>query len=477
MCRTKIVATLGPACDSPESISKLIQAGVDIFRLNFSHGSHEIHRQYIRRIRTAASNLSAPVGILMDLQGPKIRTGPLSGGKPVSLLPGNDFVVTTRSVDGDARMVSTSWSQLPTQVSKGDRLLVSDGLIELLINSVNETDIHCTIITGGTLSQRQGINLPGVRLSVAALTEKDRNDLKFGLGQGIDFVALSFVRASDDIQEVKQIMESSGQNAPVIAKIERPEALENFPDILNAADGIMVARGDLGVEISPEKVPLVQKQIIAAANRVGKPVITATQMLDSMIRNPRPTRAETSDVANAIIDGTDAVMLSGETATGKHPIEAVKMMARIAPNAETVVQSDHPIPLQKGWLIAPVRTPSEAIADAACSLADNESVRAIVLLTQSGLTAQLISARRPKTRIYALTPNKNVYHQLALVWGVRPVHMSFAPRLEQLEKRIHAAAKKHGFAEAGELVLIVGGHPLPAREPTNFLKLLTIEKD
>ena len=475
MCRTKIVATLGPACDSPESIRKLISKGVDVFRLNFSHGSHSIHGQYIRRIRTAADELKMPVAVLMDLQGPKIRTGPLENGDPVTLLPGQQFIVTTREISGNSKAVSTSWKSLPADVVKGDRLLVSDGLIELLVDKIVDTDIYCTIITGGTLSQRQGINMPGVTLTTPALTPKDKKDLVFGLGQGVDYVALSFVRSPDDVAEVRSIAAELGVNVPVIAKIERPEALECFDEILAAADGIMVARGDLGVEISPERVPLVQKQIITASNLAGKPVITATQMLDSMIRNPRPTRAETSDVANAIIDGTDAVMLSGETATGKYPMKAVEMMARIAPGAEAAVRCKNETPLP-GWEIALEHSGSEAVADAACRLADHDNIRAIVVLTQSGFTARLIARRRPQTRVYALTPDRHVYHRLALVWGIRPVYTAFTDRLEALEEKIHAAAVTHGFAKPGDLVLLVGGHPLPAREPTNFLKVLTIEK-
>ena len=474
MERTKIIATLGPACDSPAMIRLLIRSGVDVFRLNFSHGTHDIHADYIRRIREAADELELPIAILMDLQGPKIRTGPLAGGEPVTLVPGQFFTITSRDVPGDATCVGTSYAALPKDVASGDRILISDGLIELRVEHTDGTDVNCSVVTGGTLSQRQGINLPGTALTAPALTEKDHRDLIFGLKQGIDYVALSFVRSASDIREARAIAADMGLNPPIIAKIERPEALKHFPEILAEADGIMVARGDLGVEISPERVPLVQKQMIAAANWTGKPVITATQMLDSMIRNPRPTRAEASDVANAILDGTDAVMLSGETATGRYPLESVQMLARIAPIVETGVQRGDRIRLPD-WDIPVIRDRSDAIADAACSLAAQDAVRAIIVFTQSGFTARLISRRRPATPVYALTPHPAVYRQLALVWGVDPVLTGFSDHLLDLELEVFRIAGKLGFARPGESVLLVGGHPLPAREPTNFLKILTIE--
>ena len=474
MERTKIIATLGPACDSPEMIRLLIRSGVDVFRLNFSHGTHTMHADYIRRIREAAGELDAPVAVMMDLQGPKIRTGPLADGEPVTLVPGQVFTITIRDVPGDSACVGTTWPDLPKDVKTGDRILVSDGLIELRVDSTDTADVQCTVVTGGTLSQRQGINLPGTALSAPALTEKDITDLEFGLRQGVDFVALSFVRSAADIRKARTVAAALGLNPPVIAKIERPEALEHFPEILREADGIMVARGDLGVEISPEKVPLVQKQLIAAANRAGKPVITATQMLDSMIRNPRPTRAEASDVANAIVDGTDAVMLSGETATGRYPLESVRMLARIAPIVETGVQRGDRIRLP-GWDIPDAGERSGAIADAACRLAEHGFVSAIVVFTRSGFTARLIARRRPSTRIYALTPHPAVCRQMALVWGISPILTDSVDRIEQLEERVFAAAHKLGFAAPGDSVLLIGGHPLPDGEPTNLMKILTVE--
>jgi pyruvate kinase len=474
MERTKIVATLGPACDTTEMIRRLINEGVDVFRLNFSHGDHATHARNIRRIRSVADKIQRPVAVLMDLQGPKIRTGPLADGEPVTLFQGQPFMLTTRSISGDARGVSTTYADLPRDVRPGDRILISDGLIELRVERVENTDVYCEVVTGGTLTQRQGINLPGTVLTAPAITEKDRDDLVFGLKLVIDYVALSFVRSAQDVDQLRKLTNATGVNPFIIAKIERPEALDCFPEILRAADGIMIARGDLGVEISPEQVPLVQKQMIAAANLAGKPVITATQMLDSMIRNPRPTRAETSDVANAIIDGTDAVMLSGETATGRYPIEAVRMMARIAPVVEAGVSRGDRIVLP-GWDVPEIRDRNDAIAEAACSLAERDGIRAIVVFTQSGLTARLVSRRRPATPVYALTPDPRVYRQLALVWGITPLITRFPEHLESLEKQVFIAAKKLKFAAPGDVVLLVGGHPLPAKEPTNFIKIVTVE--
>ncbi len=475
MERTKIVATLGPSCDSPEMITKLIQNGVDVFRLNFSHGNHKSHAEYIKRIRQISDQFESPVAIMMDLQGPKIRTGPLVDGQPVTLLPEQPFVITTRPVPGDRRCVGTSWPTLPNDVTSGDRILVSDGLIELRVEKVLDSDIHCTVTTGGILSERQGINLPGVTLTAPALTAKDKDDLVFGLKQGVDYVALSFVRCPEDVLELKSIAAEMNLHPPVIAKIERPEAIDRFPEILDVSDGIMVARGDLGVEILPEKVPLVQKQIIAAANQAGKPVITATQMLDSMIRNPRPTRAETSDVANAIIDGSDAVMLSGETATGKYPLESVRMMARIAPVVETGVSRGDQIKLP-GWNISAVDDQADAIADAACSLAEKQAFRAIVVMTRSGDSARYISRRRPAIPIYALTPNKDVYRHLALVWGVKPFLTTFPKHMEGIENKVFYYAEHCGFAALDDTVLLVGGHPPGEKHPTNFIKILTVNR-
>jgi len=473
MNRTKIVITLGPSCDSPETITALIQNGVNVFRLNFSHGTHQSHKNYFQLIRNISDKLDLPIAILMDLQGPKIRTGLLKNGLPVTLVHGQPFIITTRVLKGDNTIVSSTWKSLSQDVKPGDRLLVSDGLIELKVERIDGPDVHCSVITGGFLSERQGINLPGVNLTAPALTEKDKKDLEFGLKLGVDYVALSFVRSANDLLEVKSIVSKLGFKTPVIAKIERPEALDNFPEILDIADGIMVARGDLGVEISPENVPLVQKQIIDAANQAGKPVITATQMLDSMIRNPRPTRAEASDVANAIIDGTDAVMLSGETATGKYPLKSVQMLTKIAPGAETIVSSDIKFAHSK-WNLDTKNTISRSIADFACKLAETEMVKAILVLTQTGSTARLIACRRPQTGIFALTPNRDVYRQLALVWGVQPILTPFRDNLEILEEQIHQTVALYNIASEDDFVLLVGGHPLAAHGPTNFLKLLKI---
>ncbi|MBI3405074.1 MAG: pyruvate kinase, partial [Acidobacteria bacterium] len=317
--RAKIVCTLGPASNSLEMIDRLMRAGMDVARLNFSHGSHADHARTIAHIRAASFKLERPTSILADLQGPKIRTGKLTGGKPVLLRTGQKFTITSRKVPGDVSCVSTTFTRLPKEVHAGDRILLSDGLIELRVAAVRGTDVRCEVLNGGELGENKGINLPGVKLKVSALTPKDRTDLAFALAQNVNYIAISFVRRAQDVKEAKAIIAKAGKNTPVIAKLEKPEAIENLDAILAVADGVMVARGDLGVEMSPEKVPVVQKQIISRARDARLPVITATQMLESMTQNPRPTRAEASDVANAILDGTDAVMLSAETATGRFP--------------------------------------------------------------------------------------------------------------------------------------------------------------
>src|SRR5713226_8887610 len=331
---SKIVCTIGPASRSPRTIDRLLRAGMDVARLNFSHGSHANHAESIAMLRTAATHIHKPIAILADLQGPKIRTGPLAGAMPVLLRTGQKFVITTARVLGDSTRVSTVFRPLPREVHRGDRILLSDGLIELRVERVRGGEVVCTVVNGGALGEHKGINLPGVKLRVPAMTPKDREDLVFALKQGADYIAVSFVRRPEDVLLAKQLIRRAGKDTPVIAKLEKPEAIENLDGILRAADGVMVARGDLGVEMSPERVPVVQKTVIARAREFRRPVITATQMLESMTENPRPTRAETSDVANAIFDGSDAVMLSAETASGKYPVEAVGMMARIIEEAE-----------------------------------------------------------------------------------------------------------------------------------------------
>lgn len=474
MRRTKIVATLGPATSTPERIAGLIRAGMNVARLNFSHGTHAEHAARIAMVRRAAAEAGRHVAILQDLQGPKIRTGPLENGQPVELVAGQRFVITTEPIIGDAHRVSTTYRALPLDVRPRDRILLSDGLIELVVTGHTDTEVETEVVHGGRLREHQGINLPGVRVSAPAATEKDLADLAFGLEQGVDYVALSFVRRASDVREVKEFIRRAGKQTPVIAKIERPEALDVLPEILAEADGIMVARGDLGVEMPPERVPIVQKQIIAAANQALLPVITATQMLESMIHNPRPTRAEASDVANAIIDGTDAVMLSGETAAGAYPIEAVQMMALIADAVEASYTGGQHSTTPR-WSIAPAQSTPRAIAAAACTIANSLPVRFIVVLTQSGASARLVSHYRPEVPILAFCPSEETARRTGLYWGVTPIVIEARDRLDELEQQIVRMMRETGMVRKGDLIVLSGGHPVYRYGPTNFLKVITIE--
>jgi pyruvate kinase len=474
MRRTKIVATLGPATSTPERIAGLIRAGMNVARLNFSHGTHAEHAARIAMVRRAAAEAGRHVAILQDLQGPKIRTGPLENGQPVELVAGQRFVITTEPIVGNANRVSTTYRALPLDVRPRDRILLSDGLIELVVISHTDTEVETEVVHGGRLREHQGINLPGVRVSAPAATEKDFVDLAFGLEQGVDYVALSFVRRASDVREVKEFIRRAGKQTPVIAKIERPEALDVLPEILAEADGIMVARGDLGVEMPPERVPIVQKQIIAAANRAMLPVITATQMLESMIHNPRPTRAEASDVANAILDGTDAVMLSGETAAGAYPIEAVQMMALIADAVEdSLIGSPHST--SPRWEITTAQSTPRAIAAAACTIANALPVRFIVVLTQSGASARLVSHYRPQVPILAFCPSEETARRTSLYWGVTPIVIEARDRLDELEQQIVRHMRDMGIVQRGDLIVLSGGHPVYRYGPTNFLKVITVE--
>ncbi|KAB8140501.1 pyruvate kinase [Chloroflexia bacterium SDU3-3] len=478
MRRTKIVATIGPSSSTPATIEQLIEAGVDVVRLNFSHGSHETHAEWIRLLREAAKRADKPLAILQDLQGPKIRTGPLVNHKPVILIPGNTFVITTVPVDGTSERVSTTYQALPHDVKPNDRVLLSDGLIELRVLHSDEVEVATEVIFGGELREHQGINLPGVNISAPALTEKDLEDLAFGLEHGVDYVALSFVRRARDVIQTKERMAALGYNVPLVSKIEKPEALDDLAAILDASDAIMVARGDLGVEIPTEQVPLVQKHLIEAANAVGKPVIIATQMLDSMIRNPRPTRAETSDVANAIIDGTDAVMLSGETANGSFPLESVRMMARIADVTESGERRGDILPVhidaRKTSFIEPRRDIADAISAASVAIIHTLKIKAIVAFTMSGNTARAVAQLRPEVPIFAFTPNEKVYHQLNLVWGIEPILCEFTSRLDDLQAMLERIVVSRGMAKVGDRLVMTGGHPIASRGATNFLKVFDI---
>jgi pyruvate kinase len=469
--RTKIVCTIGPATSSPERLGQLIEAGMDVARLNFSHGSYAEHAAVITALRAASAHLNRPIAILQDLQGPKIRTGTLQDHRPVTLTDGAPITITTREVVGTAALLNTTYADLPGDVKAGDRILLSDGLIELRVTAVAPPDIECQIVHGGTLAEHQGINLPGVSVSAPALTAKDREDLAFGVAQGVDYIALSFVRQPADLEAAHAAITfeqakygTTASPIPLIVKIEKPEAVEHLDAILAASNGVMVARGDLGVEMPLEQVPLIQKRIIKRANDMEIPVITATQMLESMITNPRPTRAEVSDVANAILDGTDAVMLSGETAVGQFPVETVRVMSRIACETEANGRtarmfSDHET------------TAAQAISHAARALADQARVKCIVVFTRSGSSAHLISKDRPAMPILALTSDETVLRQLPLWWGVTPRQSNLMETTEALITWVDMYMQIEGMAQRGDYIVIMGGMPVARKAKTNFVKL------
>ena len=462
--RTKIIATLGPSSAAPAMIEQLMAAGVDVFRLNFSHGANKDKAEIIATVRSISKRLGKAVAILADLQGPKIRTGRMENGA-IQLIKGERLDITTDEVIGRAGLISTIYKPLPHDVKPGSRILMDDGLIELKVQSVTGNTVHCTVVEGGTLKDLKGINLPGVNVSSPSLTPKDRIDLEFCLEHGVDYLALSFVRKSSDVEELKQIIADRGLTIPVVAKIEKPEALRNFKAILQVVDGVMVARGDLGVEIEAERVPLIQKKIIQACNVAGKPVITATQMLESMISHPRPTRAETSDVANAILDGTDAVMLSGETASGQFPVAAVRTMVKVARDVEStglVFPSSRPSGRRE--------TIAEAVAEAACHAAVSLRARALVVFTQSGSTAALISKFRPQLPIFAFTPFLEIERRLALVWGVKTFHVGSMSGTDQQIAAVEETLLAAGFKK-GDVVVITMGVPIELRGSTNLIKV------
>ncbi|MFW6162140.1 MAG: pyruvate kinase [Planctomycetota bacterium] len=468
--RTKIVATVGPASGSEAQLTALLKAGVDVFRLNFSHGTHDQHREWYGRIRRLAEELDLNVCILQDLQGPKIRTGEMKDGQPVSLRKGERTVITTRKVQGTAERFSCTYRGLARDVQRGDRVLLDDGNIELRVTSTTEDSVRCKVVIGGELGEHKGINLPGVNVTAPALTRKDRRDLAFGLDLGVDAVALSFARRAADIEAAQRLIARHDSDAPVIAKIEKPEAIDELDAILDCADGVMVARGDLGVEMRPEAVPVLQKQIIRQANRRGKPVIVATQMLESMIDSPRPTRAEASDVANAIFDRTDAVMLSGETAIGRYPTRAVQMMTRIAEAAEQVVPHGH----DEGTEGKPPLSIPAAIADAGVHAADDIQAAALFVFTMSGATARLLAERRPACAIHAFSPVAATRHRLAMVWGVEAHPVRRAEDVAELLEEAVERLKKAKVVHRGDaLVLVAGTTPLPGA--TNAIKVLRVE--
>ncbi len=467
MRRAKIVCTLGPASNTPERIGELIDAGMDVVRLNFSHGSYDDHAAVLAVVRAEAEKRGRAIAVLLDLQGPKIRVGRFVEGQ-TELKPGAPFMITTdTTVMGDSARVSTTYAGLPRDVKVGDQILLDDGYLSLVVTDVGDREVKTLVVVRGVLKNNKGINLPGVDVSAPAVSDKDAADIDWGLRHGVDYVALSFVRRPEDVLHAKRLCTTDGISIPVIAKIEKPQAVDRLAEIIDVADGCMVARGDLGVEMGPEKVPLIQKRIIDMTNARGKIVITATQMLESMIQQPRPTRAEASDVANAVLDSTDALMLSGETASGKYPVEAVRTMARIIGEIEGSAY-------YRQNLEAPqldMAVSANAIARAAVSAARAMRIKVIAVVTESGGVARLMSEYRPEARIVALTTDEVQYRRLALVWGVTPLLIQSSATTDELIERVESALSAHNLARPGDTVVITMGVPVGAGVTTNLLKI------
>lgn len=470
--KTKIVCTIGPASESPEMLERLMLAGMNVARLNFSHGTHDEHQQRIDRIKTVADRLNYPIAIMLDTKGPEIRLGNFET-EPINLNTGDIFTLTTRDILGNQEIVSISHEGLADDVEVGTAILIDDGLVELVVKEIKDgTDIICEVLNSGELKNHKGVNVPNVKISLPAVTEKDKSDIIFGIQNEVDFIAASFVRKMDDVNEIRKILEDNhGEFIEIISKIENQEGIDNIVEIIKASDGIMVARGDLGVEVAPEEIPLVQKDLIRRCYLAGKPVITATQMLDSMMRNPRPTRAEVTDVANAIIDGTSAIMLSGETAAGKYPEEAVKTMSKIATRIEDSLDYDEMLNTSVSLL---ENTTTNSISKSACVVARDLDAAAIVASTNSGSTARALSKFRPKTKIIAVTPNKRTRRHLALSWGVEAIITpQYADTDELLNDSLDVAVEA-GVLDEGDMVVVTGGIPVGLTGATNLIKVSTI---
>ncbi|HET6648334.1 MAG TPA: pyruvate kinase [Pyrinomonadaceae bacterium] len=455
MRRAKILATLGPASRGQSVIEALIKAGANGVRINMSHGTREEKAEDIRNAREAASRLGRPLSVLVDLSGPKIRTRQLQGGKPVALETGAIFKLTTRPIIGNATEVATNYSDLPKVVQPGAKLLLDDGAIALLVEGTTDTDVICRVVNGGVLAERKGINLPGISLPIASLTDKDIEDLNWAVAQDVDYIALSFVRRAEDCTQAKSLINKAGGRAPLVAKIEKAEAIDHLDEIIAAADALMVARGDLGVETSVELVPVYQKRIIEKSVNAGKMVITATQMLQSMVTNPRPTRAEASDVANAVWDGTDALMLSNETATGDYPVAAVETMCRIIESAESGKRTESNNVAK--WAGRQSGKVSRALCEAAAFAAEEMGTRVTAVLTESGLMARRLSALRPDQRIVALTSSRNVQNELSLIWGVEALITPAAKSTEEMLRSGEKTLLDAGAVENGEMIVVMAG--------------------
>ncbi len=472
MKKTKIICTMGPASDDIKVLKQMTYNGMNIVRLNFSHGSREEHKKRIDLVKELREEMGEHIAILLDTRGPEIRTGVFE--KPVELIQGQKFVLTSRSIRGNAEGCSVSYSGLTKDLSAGNRIMIDDGLIELFVEEIKGEDIICTVVNGGTVNSRKGINLPGVRTNLPALSEKDRLDLVFGAENEVDFIAASFVRKASDVAEIRRVLdENGGRKIQIISKIENSEGVENLKEILEISDGIMVARGDMGVELEPEEIPLIQKRIIKECNRAGKPVITATQMLDSMIRNPRPTRAEVNDVANAILDGTDCIMLSGETAAGRYPAESVEMMKNIALKTEVALDYKYILEKNKVYLDESV---TNVIGYATCIAAVSLKAKAILTATASGFSARMVSKFRPEAPIIAATSDEATARRLSAVWGVFPVIIKEEPSEEEIFRLSTEAAEADAeWLKKGDRVIFTAGFPFGKSGSTNMMKIHTIE--
>ena len=471
--KTKVICTLGPAVDDEELIRKLIRAGMDAARFNFSHGDHEEHLQRLNKLNNVRDAMSRPVATILDTKGPEIRIKSFDT-KSITLEAGASFTLTTREAAGNAGLVSVTYPDLHKEVGPGQEILIDDGLVALKVDRIEGQDIHCTVENGGTLSANKSINIPGVKIHLPALTEKDVSDIKFGVEHDFDFIAASFVRRAADVQAVREVLDQfGGQDVKIIAKIENQEGVDNIDEILAAADGVMVARGDLGVEIPAARVPILQKQIIRKGLRLGKPVITATQMLDSMIRNPRPTRAEVSDVANAVFDGTSCVMLSGETASGKYPIEALSTMVNTVTAAEEAI--DYWGRFRERSLLPVVSGISDAITHSCCLTAMDLNASAILAATRSGYTAKVISRFRPACPIVALCQNESTRRQLAISWGVHPYLSGEVDSTDRMFSLAVDVARKENAVQIGDTVVITAGVPLGQSGTTNLIKAQIVE--
>lgn len=479
MKKTKIICTMGPSANDKETMKQLIENGMDIARFNFSHGDHEEQKGRMDKLKAARAEMKKPIAMLLDTKGPEIRTGLLKDGKKIRLEEGKNFTLTTEEIEGDASKVSITYKGLVADVQIGKKILIDDGLIELQVVSKTDTDIVCRVDNGGELGERKGVNVPNVPIRLPAITEKDKDDIRFGVEQDVDFIAASFVRNAECILEIRAFLNECGAPyTPIIAKIENAEGIENIDEIIRCADAVMVARGDLGVEVPAEQVPYIQKMLIQKCNDNYKPVITATQMLDSMIRNPRPTRAEVTDVANAVYDGTDAVMLSGETANGKYPLEAIQMMSHIVENTENHL--DYDLLLQKAGEHRK-KGISSAISYATVSAADNLRAKCIVAPSVSGATARLVSKFRPKAEIIGVTPNERTLRRMQIYWGVKPVKSIECSSADDITAGAIDLIRAKNIVEAGDVVVLTSGIPSPnvqmavRQGGSNMMRIVTVE--